>query len=205
MELYPTEGTYPLVNEGPNDFFPPVCNQFHFDPTLMIKRTLPEQAYSIPLPLGPRPWTKICLEYVNSTTNEPAPNIDPNIAFPAGGFFQDPNRYLASVDSESQLRRLNQPLRKCDAGQYEANRDSDMFNSRILLPNNPTRTSQIPDIAMPKSVITAGPYKCREEDDAINMAVSNKTFFNATKQERYYIKSNNLPRNLKTQANIMEQ
>lgn len=204
MELYPKEGTYPIVNQGPADFYPPVCNQFHFDPTLMIKHTLPEQNYSVPLPLGPRPWTKICLEYVNSSTNEPAPNIDPNIAFPAGGFFQDPNRYLDSVDSESQLRRLNQPLRKCDAGQYEPNNEGDMFNSRILVPNNPTRTSHIPDIAMPKVVITAGPYKCRAEADAVNMAVSNKPFFNATKQERYYIKSG-LPRNLRTYPNIMEQ
>uniref|UniRef100_A0A6C0D9T5 Uncharacterized protein n=1 Tax=viral metagenome TaxID=1070528 RepID=A0A6C0D9T5_9ZZZZ len=204
MELYPTEGTYPLQNEGPKDFFPPVCNQFHFDPTLMIKHTLPEQNYSIPLPLGPRPWTKICLEYVNSTTNEPAPNTDPNIAFPAGGFFQDPNRYLASVDSESQLRRLNQPLRKCDAGQYEPNNKGDMFNNRILVSSNPTRTSQIPDIAMPKAVITAGPYKCREDADSVNTAVSNKTFFNATKQERYYIKTND-PRNLKTYPNIMDK
>ena len=203
MELYPTEGTYPLQDQGPKDFFPPVCNQFHFDPTLMIKHTLPEQNYSVPLPLGPRPWTKVCLEYVNSTTNEPAPNIDPNIAFPAGGFFQDPNRYLDSVDSESQLRRLNQPLRKCDAGQYQPNTEGDMFNSRILVPSNPTRVSQIPDIAMPKVVISAGPYKCREEADAINMAVSNKPFFNATKQERYYIKSMP-PRNLKTYPNIME-
>ena len=204
MELYPTEGTYPIVNEGPNNFFPPVCNQFHFDPTMMIKHTLPEEHYSIPLPLGPRPWTKVCLEYVNSTTNEPAPDTDPNIAFPAGGFFQDPNKYLASVDSESQLRRLNQPLRKCDAGQYEPENDGDMFNSRILVPSNSTRTSQIPDIAMPKTVISAGPYRCREQADTVNTAVSNKTFFNTTKQDRYYIKSAP-PTNLRTYPNIMNQ
>jgi hypothetical protein len=204
MDLYPTEGTYPIVNEGPNDFFPPVCNQFHFDPTMMIKHTLPEEQYSVPLPLGPRPWTKICLEYVNSSTNEPAPDTDPNIAFPAGGFFQDPNKYLASVDSESQLRRLNQPLRKCDTGQFLPEKDGDMFNSRILVPSNSTRTSQIPDIAMPKTVISAGPYRCREQADSVNMEVSNKTFFNTTKQDRYYIKSAP-PTNLRTYPNIMNQ
>jgi hypothetical protein len=188
-QIYPNEGVYPLQNEGPQDFFPPVCNQFHFDPTQVIKHVLPEQTYNIPLPLDPRPWTKVCLEYVNSTTNEPAPSIDPNIAFPAGGFFQDPNRYLASVDSESQLRRLDQPLRKCDAGQYEPNPKGDMFNNRILVPTNPSKFSKIPEIAMPKAVLTMGPYACRAEADAINMEVSNKPFFNATKQERYYIKS----------------
>ena len=126
------------------------------------------------------------------------------IAFPAGGFFQDPNKYLASVDSESQLRRLNQPLRKCDTGQFLPEKDGDMFNSRILAPNNPTRTSQIPDIAMPKTVISAGPYRCREQADTVNTAVSNKTFFNTTKQDRYYIKSAP-PTNLRTYPNIMDQ
>ena len=196
MDFYPTEGTYPITKQGPDNFYPPVCNQFHFDPTQIIKRTLPDQPYSVPLPLDPRPWTKVCLEYVNSSTNEPAPKVDPNIAFPAGGFFQDPNRYLASVDSESQLRRLNQPLRKCDAGQFEPNTNGDMFNSRILMPANPTNPSRIPDIALPKTLITVGPYKCREEVDAVNMAVSNKPFFNATKQERYYIQTK-LPTNLR--------
>lgn len=187
--LFPTEGEYPLKNEGPSNFFPPVCNQFHFDPTLVLKHTLPEQHYSIPLPLDPRPWTKVCLQYVNSSTNEPAPSVDPNIAFPAGGFFQDPNRYLASVDSESQLRRLDQPLRKCDAGQYEPNPKGDMFNSRILVPSVPSKFSKVPDIAMPKTLITMGPYECRAEADKVNMEVSDKPFFNATKQDRYYIKS----------------
>ena len=185
--IYPNDGVFPFENEGPQDFFPPVCNQFHFDPTLMLKHTLPEQSYNIPLPLGPRPWTKVCLEYVNSSTNEPAPRTDPSIAFPAGGFFQDPNRYLDSVDSESQLRRLDQPLRKCDAGQYEPNRNGDMFNARILVPHGQSKFSNIPEIAMPKAVLTMGPYICRAEADAVNVAVSDKMFFNATKQDRYYI------------------
>ena len=194
--LFPTQGRYPINSEGPENFYPPVCNQFHFDPTLMIKHTLPEQNYNIPLPLDPRPWTKICLEYVNSTTNEPAPKVDPNIAFPAGGFFQDPNRYLNSIDSESQLRRLNQPLRKCDAGQYEPNNSGDMFNSRILVPTTNKFNQEIPEIAMPKALLTAGPYTCRAEADAVNMSLSTKPFFNTTKQDRYYNK-NSLPRNLK--------
>jgi hypothetical protein len=194
---------YPLVNEGPDDFFPPVCNEFHFDPTMVLKHQLPDQP-NIPMPLGPRPWTKICLEYVNSATNEPAPYIDPNIAFPSGGFNQDPNKYLASVDSGSQLRRLNQPLRKCDAGQYEPNQKGDMFDSRILVPTVPSRTSEIPDIFMPKSVLSAGPYACRAADDTINTAASSKPFMNATKQDRYYNKENP-PANLKTYPNQMSQ
>ena len=202
MDFYPTEGSFPLQNQGPANFFPPVCNQFHFDPTQIIRHTLPQENYSIPLPLDPRPWTKVCLEYVNSTTNEPAPKINPNIAFPAGGFFQDPNRYLASVDSESSLRRLDQPLRKCDAGQFEPDTNGDMFNSRILVTREKNKNfGVIPELSIPKATITAGPYKCREEADTINMAVSNKPFFNTTKQDRYYIKSAP-PTNLRKMAPI---
>ena len=197
MDLFPTHESYPFGNQGPQDFFPPVCNQFHFDPTQMIKHQLPEQHYSIPLPLDPRPWTRICMEYRNTTTNERAPNLDPNIAFPAGGFFQDPNKYLNSVDSESQLRRLNQQLRKCDAGQFEPNQNGDMFNARILVPHKPVAMTNVSELEFPKVLLNIGPYDCRAQEDSKNIAVSNKPFFNATKQDRYY-KNDGAPRNLNT-------
>ena len=116
----------PLSNEGPSDFFPAVCLQNHWDPTMILKRTLPE-GY-VPQSTDPRPWTRICMEYRNTATDEKAPATDPNVVFPAGGFFQDPNKYLGSVDSESSLRRLDQPLRKCDTGKFEPNPSGDMFN-----------------------------------------------------------------------------
>lgn len=195
MDLFPTHESYPFGNQGPKDFFPPVCNEFHFDPTKIIQHQLPQENYSVPLPLDPRPWTRICMEYRNTTTNEAAPNIDPNIAFPAGGFFQDPNKYLNSVDSESQLRRLNQNLRKCDIGQYEPNQNGDMFNGRILVPHKPVRMTDVSELEFPKVLLSVGPYDCRAKEDTKNIAVSNKPFFNATKQERYY-KNDGAPRNL---------
>ena len=50
-QLFPTQGSFPINSEGPENFYPPVCNQFHFDPTLMIKHTLPEENYNICLVL----------------------------------------------------------------------------------------------------------------------------------------------------------
>lgn len=197
MDLFPTQESYPFTNQGPSDFFPPVCNEFHFDPTLMLKHQLPEENYSVPLPLAPRPWTRICMEYRNTTTNEEAPSTDPNVVFPAGGFFQDPNKYLASVDSESSLRRLDQTLRKCDTGKFEPNQKGDMFNSRILVPHKPTPMTEFSDLEFPKVLLNIGPYDCRAKADAVNVAVSEKPFFNATKQERYNIKDG-APRNLRT-------
>jgi hypothetical protein len=197
MDLFPTQESYPFDNQGPSDFFPPVCNEFHFDPTQIIKHQLPQENYSVPLPLDPRPWTRICMEYRNTTSNEEAPSTDPNIVFPAGGFFQDPNKYLASVDSESSLRRLDQPLRKCDTGKFEVNQQGDMFNSRLLVPHNQTPMSQFSDLEFPKVLLNVGPYDCRAQADAINVGASQKPFFNATKQDRYY-KSDGAPRNLNT-------
>jgi len=192
MDLFPKQETFPFENQGPTNFFPPVCNEFHFDPTQIIKHQLPDQTYSVPLPLGPRPWTRICMEYVNSATNEEAPNVDPNLAFPSG----DPNKYLESVDSESSLRRLDQPLRKCSTGKFQPDQTGDMFDSRILVPHTITPMTQFTDLSFPKVLLNIGPYDCRAKADAINVAVAQKPFFNATKQERYNIKDG-APRNLR--------
>ena len=34
----------PLSDEGPSDFFPAVCLQNHWDPTMILKRTLSAQS-----------------------------------------------------------------------------------------------------------------------------------------------------------------
>ena len=48
----------------------------------------------------------------------------------------------------------------------------------------------------PKVLLNIGPYDCRAKADAVNVAVSQKPFFNATKQDRYNIKDGS-PRNLR--------
>jgi len=132
------------------------------------------------------------MEYVNSATNEAAPNVDPNLAFPSG----DPNKYLESVDSESSLRRLDQPLRKCSTGKFQPNQTGDMFDARILVPHKPAPMNQFTDLSFPKVLLNIGPYDCRAKADAVNTSVSEKPFFNATKQDRYNIKDG-APRNLR--------
>ena len=73
---YPREGGAPvsqaaLQPEGPADFWPALCLKTHWDPTAILRRTLPT-GYA-PQPLDPRPWTRICMEYTNSSPEEPAP------------------------------------------------------------------------------------------------------------------------------------
>ena len=183
---YPTARSYPFNAEGPADFFPAVCLQYHGDPTVILKHILPEGSQNIKLPMDPRPWSKICMEYRNSGTNEAAPHVSTDIVFPSGGSTYEPNRYINAIDNESDLRRLNQHLRKCDTDQYLPPKEGDMFNSRILMPQKTNHQDRISNMSMPKVLMTAGPDPCRMKDDSASSKISQKPFFNSTKQDRYH-------------------
>ena len=64
-----------------------------------------------------------------------------------------------------------------------------MFDARILVPHQTTPMNQFSDLSFPKVLLNIGPYDCRARVDAVNMSVSQKPFFNATKQDRYNIKN----------------
>ena len=187
---YPRErGTpvqeYPIGMEGPADFFPAVCLQSHWDPTAILKRTLP-QGY-VPQPMDPRPWTRICLEYTTAGEQEEAPPTDPSVVMPNGGQFYPPGRYAQAIDDESKLRALDRPLGTCEGNQWEPNFNGDMFNGRLLVPERQgSGSSRIEELSYPKALLRSGPYDCRAANDAYNVSVSSDyNFNNATKQDRY--------------------
>ena len=167
--------------------FPPVCLTYHWDPTAVLRRVVP-QGPPVPLALDPRPWAKVCLEYVNSgQSSEQAPTPPANMVFPSGGEFYPPTRYSSANDNESLLRRLDRPLGTCDYQQYEPNQRGDMYVDNRLVPDRvqqPT-TDMVKELAMPKALLRAGPYDCRLEADRANWSRSTSLFFNATKQQRY--------------------
>lgn len=191
---YPREGGAPvseanLQSQGPADFYPPLCLKTHWDPTAILKRTLP-QGYAAQ-PLDPRPWTRICMEYTNSSPEEPAPEVNPNLVLPSGGQFYPPGRYQEAIDRESQLRRLDRPLGTCEADQYEPNPRGDMFNAQVLVPKTsvPSDPARIREVSMPRVLLRPGgpaAYQCRAEADDRNLLRSNEFLFNnSTKQDRY--------------------
>lgn len=197
MELTSTDPTPRLGNSTANKasfggsttqpFFPPVCLQYHWDPTAILRRVVP-QGPPVPLALDPRPWAKVCLEYVNSgQSSEQAPVPPANMVFPSGGEFYPPTRYSSAIDNESLLRRLDRPLGTCDAEQYEPNQRGDMYISNQIVPDRvytPT-TEMVKELAMPKALLRAGLYDCRLDADKANWARSTSLFNNATKQQRY--------------------
>ena len=167
--------------------FPPVCLKYHWDPTAVLRHIVPLGSPQ-PMALDPRPWTKVCLEYVNSgRASEQAPVPPKDMVFPSGGEFYPPTRYSSNIDRESLLRRLDRPLGTCDKDQYEPPRSGDMYVPNQTVPerSNPPSSSLVQELAMPQVLLRVAPYDCREQADTSNWSRSPFLFNNATKQQRY--------------------
>jgi len=175
----------PLANEGPVDFFPPVCLQTHWDPTAILRRTLPD-GY-VPQSTDPRPWSRVCMEYTTAGEESVAPEVDPSIVMPNGGQFYPASKYAEAINNESKLRALDRPLGTCEGNQWEPAINGDMYNSRALVPDRTTTdSSRIQELAYPRALLRSGPYECRAQDDAYAVqTTSDYMFNNATKQDRY--------------------
>lgn len=175
----------PLNSEGPADFFPPVCLQSHWDPTAILRRTLPD-GY-VPQSTDPRPWTRICMEYTTAGEQDEAPAVDPSIVMPNGGSTYPASKYMEAIDNESKLRALDRPLGTCEGNQWEPTLRSDMYNARALIPERKgSMSNRIEELAYPRALLRNGPYDCRAENDAYSIqTTSDYLFNNATKQDRY--------------------
>ena len=189
---YPTEKSSPVSgfsfdNEGPRPFFPAVCLKTHWDPTMILKHTLPTQY--VPQALDPRPWVKVCLEYTTSGENGPAPEIPADVVLPSGGEFYPASRYAQAIDAESRLRRQDRPLGTCDEEQYYPNKTGDMYVPNALVPSSvPSSSPMVSELGLPRVARNVSEYPCRAQDDAVNISLSPRIFFNATKQDRYALK-----------------
>jgi len=173
--------------EGPRPFFPPVCLKTHWDPTAIIQRTLPTEY--VAQALDPRPWAKICLDYVTTGENGPGPNVPENVVLSSSGGDgpRGPaNRYSQAVDNESKLRGLDRPLGTCDADQYLPDSEGDMYNSRVMAPRIRNVDQRVlAEASFPKVLMNLGQYDCREQNDELNVQLSARLFNNATKQDKY--------------------
>ena len=175
------------TSENPN-LFPPVCIRSHWDPGMILRRTLPQQ--QVATPLDPRPWTKVCLRYTTSQDFEEAPRPSDNIVFPSGGTVYPPTRYREAIDHESELRRLDRPLGTCERDQYIPSTTGDMYVPNVLVPDRRQPNSRfVQELAMPMAAMRDNkPYDC--VFDAQMAAFSRSSalpFNNATKQQRYAV------------------
>ena len=175
---------YPIQGSATQPFFPPVCLKYHWDPTKIYARTVPLAQVS--LPLDPRPYTKVCLEYRTSAPEEAAQSVPNDLVFPMGGEFYPPTRYIAAIDNESLLRRLDRPLGTCDPEQYVPPFKGDMYVDRMMVPRSAKPPSRfVEELSMPAALLRGGAYGCRQSADQRNWDRSPRLFNNSTKQDRY--------------------
>lgn len=185
--------SFPLKQPDNPNLFPPVCLRSHWDPTMILKRTLPNQQVSTPL--DPRPWTKVCMEYVTSAEFQEAPRPADNVVFPSGGTVYPPTRYREAIDEESLLRRLDRPLGTCERDQYIPPRSGDMYRPNMTVPDRGEPSSRfIQELAFPQVLIRGGVYDCVAEAQGAAFSRSPRLFNNTTKQDRYAVQRSDLVR-----------
>ena len=171
--------------QNPN-LFPPVCLRSHWDPEQIIRRTLP--AHQLSMPLEPRPWTKICMNYVTSQEFVDAPRPNDHLVMPSGGVNYPPSRFREAIDNDSLLRRLDRPLGTCEQAQYKVPMSGSMFRPQSTVERTKEPNSRfIEELSFPMACMRGADYDCRSEVHKEAWARSGSLFNNATKQERYSV------------------
>lgn len=166
--------------ENPN-LFPPVCLRSHWDPEMIIRRSLPSVRVS--LPIEPRPLTKVCMQYVTDSPFEMAPRPPDSLVFPSGGAVYPPTRYRNAIDRESLLKGLDRPLGTCEQKQFTP--EYDMYTPNSTVPDRGKPNDRfIQELAFPMALMRTGTYDCRRNNDIEAMSANQKMFNNATKQNR---------------------
>lgn len=169
-----------------HNLYPPVCIRSHWDAESIIRRTLP--AVQLATPLDPRPWTKICMQYVTTQEFEEAPRPNNNMVMPSGGTVYPPSRYREAIDNESELRRLDRPLGTCEADQYRVPLSGDMYRPNSTVDRSKRPNSRfVEELSFPMACMRNSDYDCRSQAQQEAWARSGSLFNNATKQERYAI------------------
>lgn len=176
---------FPFKSAENSDLFPPICLRTHWDPESIIRRTLP--SLHVGTPLDPRPWTKICLNYVTTQDFEEAPRPNDNMVMPSGGTVYPPSRYREAIDNESLLRRLDRPLGTCEADQYKVPLSGDLFRPNSTVEPRKPSSRFIEELSFPMACIRNSDYDCRSNSQKEAWMRSKSLFNNATKQERYAV------------------
>ncbi len=155
------------------------------DPTLIARRhTFPDALLPRGIPEDPAAFSKVCLEY---RTAWPQQEVDasamvasemehPQFAFRVGG-----PATVHQIDTESQLRRLDQPLTNCQA--VLAN-DAPLYRNTVAPPPPANVPVGVQNAANPiAAIVRPGENPCREAADKVAMAMSARPFHNHTRQD----------------------
>ena len=155
------------------------------DPTEITRRhTFPDSPIPDGVPNEPAALTKICLEYQTAWPMQDIPaeamveaaRNSPQFAFRAGG-----PATAHQIDVESQLRRLDQPLTKCQAVIAD---DAPLYKNTVQPPVPTGVRADVLNAANPLStILRPGADECRVAADQMAAAMSGRRFHNPTRQD----------------------
>jgi hypothetical protein len=177
--------------------FPPICLRSHWNPTMVTNHILPSMPLHNSLALDPRPSTKICTTYFNSSAGDAPlsnPSQDtpleiptslrggpqrkeplPSAVMPPGGAASRGFPYgNFDPEEESELSLLYYPLTKCSEGRYIPVKYAPATNE--LQGVRQKFTDKALDVAS-----LAG---CRGADDDAAWQRSSRMFMNPTRYDR---------------------
>jgi hypothetical protein len=193
-----TPANYPIGNDNVLDMKAIGCAKKHWDPTMVFRYSVPggmgSGAGSVALPMDPRPWAKICMQYVNSGPAQPAPTVPTSMVIPGAGEFYPPGRYQEAINNESVLRRLDRPLNQdllpgpgsCFPEQYVMPANSDALqNWSLLPPQRAPKSKMARELQDPAVLERNGQYKCSEEAMVCDLKAVPRFFNNFTRLSKY--------------------
>lgn len=168
------------------------CAPPHWDANAIFRYSVP-QDIQVSLPITPRPYAKICLEYKTSAPFEQAPEVSDDFVVQGAANNFPPQRYIANVDAESALERLDRPLNRDPVPSdvpgipyFLPNEKGDMFNQRLLLnPTRPPLDNTMAELEIPKAIRDINGYGCYNKELTCDVAFNNKMWFNATRLQKY--------------------
>jgi len=168
------------------------CQPPHWDANAIFRHTVPDGT-SIPLPMTPRPYAKICLEYKTSAPFLPAPPVPERMVFTGASELYPPTRYIKNIDTESAMERLDRPLNRDPVPSdcpgvpfYLPSERGDMFTQRWLLnPPRPPVDSTMSELQLPGAIRDIREYGCRQSELACDVGANSKLWFNATKLQKF--------------------
>jgi hypothetical protein len=155
------------------------------DPTMISRlHTFPDAVIPRGIPKDPAAPAKICLDYrtawameeVNAAGMVDTEQDHPQFAFRAGG----PGTPY-QIDVESTLRRLDQPLGKCQAVIAE---DAPLYRNTVAPPVPTGVRADVQNAANPiAAIIRPGEDECRRAADTMAVSMSSRFFNNPTRQD----------------------
>lgn len=156
------------------------------DPTLIARyHSFPDAVIPDGVPSAPAPPTKICLGYHTAWPQEDvdaAAMVDTERNHPQFAFSPGAPGTPYQIDVESQLRRLDQPLGKCEA---VLPMDAPLFRNTVAPPPPMNVPPAVQNAANPiAAIMVRGDREdCRVAADAVATAMSGRWLNNPTRQD----------------------